>query len=88
MGANAEELILYVEKVGLTPLQTIVCATRNNAIVMGLQDQIGTLEAGKQADLLVVKGDPLQDIRVLRDKANIETIYQAGKPAPRMNFGA
>jgi len=86
MGANANELILYVEKVGLTPMQTIVCATRNNAIVMGLQDQIGTLEAGKQADLLVVKGDPLKDIRVLRDKANIEMIYQAGKPAPRMNF--
>ena len=67
-------------------MQAIVCATRNNAIVLGLQDQIGTLEAGKQADLLVVDGDPLADIAVLRQREKILTVFKGGKAMPRMAF--
>jgi imidazolonepropionase-like amidohydrolase len=84
MGANAIELEIYVDKVGLSPMDAIVCATRNNAQVMGLEKELGTLEAGKLADLLVVDGDPLEDIGVLRDKAKIETVLKAGKPVPRL----
>ena len=86
MGANADELVNYVHKVGLSPMEAIVCATRNNAMVLGLQDEIGTLEAGKQADLIVVDGDPLADISVLRDRDRILEVYKAGKPVPRMPF--
>jgi imidazolonepropionase-like amidohydrolase len=86
MGANADELVNYVNKVGLSPMEAIVCATRNNAMVLGLQDEIGTLEVGKQADLIVVDGDPLADISVLRDRDQILEIYKGGKAVPRMPF--
>ena len=77
---------MYVNKVGLSPMEAIVCATRNNAIVLGLQDEIGTLEAGKQADLIVVDGDPLADISVLRDRKKILAVYKGGRAVPRMPF--
>jgi imidazolonepropionase-like amidohydrolase len=59
-GENAIELVLMVEA-GLTPMQSIVASTNNAARALGLQDEIGTIEAGKCADLLVVDGDPLAD---------------------------
>jgi imidazolonepropionase-like amidohydrolase len=84
MGANAVELELYVERAGLTPMETLVCATRNNAEVLGLGDKLGTLEAGKWADILVVQGDPSQDISILRNKKNILSIYKGGTMVPRL----
>jgi imidazolonepropionase-like amidohydrolase len=84
MGANAIELEIYVDRVGLSPMEAIVCATGNNARVLGLEDELGTLEAGKLADLLVVDGDPLEDIGVLRDKGNLITVLKAGQPVPRL----
>jgi imidazolonepropionase-like amidohydrolase len=83
-GENAVELDIYVNKIGLSAMETIVCATRNNARILGLEKELGTLEAGKQADLLVVDGDPLADITVLRDKARILTVLKAGQPVPRL----
>jgi imidazolonepropionase-like amidohydrolase len=50
---------------GLTPMQLIVAATHGGAVVCGLEDQLGTIEPGKLADLLVMDGDPLVDIRAL-----------------------
>jgi imidazolonepropionase-like amidohydrolase len=85
MGENAVELEMYVNRAGLTPMETIVCATRNNAEVLDMTDQIGTLEPGKLADLIVVDGDPLQDICVLRERKNILMIYKEGKKVPRLN---
>lgn len=84
MGTNAAELEIYVNKVGLSPMDTIVCATKNNAQVLGLERELGTLEVGKLADLLVVSGNPLDDISILRDKAKIDTVLKAGKPIPRL----
>ena len=54
--------------------------------MLGLQDQIGTLEVAKQADLIVVDGDPLADISVLRDREKILAVYKGGKAAPRLPF--
>jgi len=65
----------------------IVCATRNSAQVLGLEKELGTLEAGKLADLLVVNGNPLEDIGLLRDKARIDTVLKAGKQVPRLPLG-
>jgi imidazolonepropionase-like amidohydrolase len=86
MGANAAELEMYVKKVGLSPMEAIVCATRNNAVVLGLQDEIGTVEPDKQADLLVVDGDPLSDISVLRDRTKILTVFKGGQAVQRLPF--
>jgi len=59
------ELSLFVE-IGMTPMQALVSATKLGAEVLGMSDQVGTIEPGKYADLLVVAGDPLGDINNLR----------------------
>jgi imidazolonepropionase-like amidohydrolase len=63
-GRNAQELISLVNR-GLTPLDAIRAATLNGAELIGWQDSVGAIEAGRYADLIAVQGDPLQDIAVL-----------------------
>lgn len=64
-GRNADEFELMVQH-GMSPMEAIVAATVNAADLLGLADEIGTLEAGKAADLIALDGDPLQDVRVLK----------------------
>ena len=66
LGMPMTEIGLMLEA-DMTPMQIIVAATNNGAHVCGLDDQIGTLEAGKVADILVVAGDPLEDLQALTD---------------------
>lgn len=86
MGDNAIELELQV-KAGRAPMDVIVSATKFNAEALGLGDNLGTIESGKLADLIVVNGDPLSDITVLRDKANIVRVFKGGIQIPRLNVG-
>jgi cytosine/adenosine deaminase-related metal-dependent hydrolase len=72
-----------VELLGMKPIDVIRSATSLNAKVFGWQNEVGTLEAGLQADLLVVDGDPLQDIRVWSDPSRID-VYQAGRRIERV----
>jgi imidazolonepropionase-like amidohydrolase len=67
-GRNADEFELMVAH-GMTPAQAIVAATRNAADLLGLGDRVGSLEPGKQADLVAVRGNPLQDVTVLKQVA-------------------
>jgi len=62
-GINAREMRLLV-KAGMTPIAALKCATSVNAELLGLDNQIGTLEAGKRADLIALPGDPSEDIGV------------------------
>ncbi len=64
-GDNAAELALLVD-VGLSPAEALLAATRVAAEAIGLADQLGTLEPGKAADILIVDGNPLDDVTVLR----------------------
>lgn len=73
-GENLRELTLMVEG-GMTPMQAIVATTRSAAELMGLDDELGTLEPGKRADLVVVGGDPLE-VGSLPER--IEAVYQDG----------
>jgi imidazolonepropionase-like amidohydrolase len=66
-GPYADELAYYVEVVGIPALEVLTWVTRNGAEVLGRGDDLRTVEAGKLADLLVVDGDPVVDINVLRD---------------------
>jgi imidazolonepropionase-like amidohydrolase len=77
-GDNAIELVLMVEA-GLSPMQSIVASTSDAARAVGLQDEIGTIEVGKCADLLIVDGDPLADISVLTKKERIRMVMQSGR---------
>jgi imidazolonepropionase-like amidohydrolase len=73
-GRNAQELISLV-RLGMPPLQVIRAATVNGAELMGLQESVGTLEAGRYADLVAVHGDPLADITVL---AHVDVVMKGG----------
>jgi imidazolonepropionase-like amidohydrolase len=57
--------IEQMQAAGMTPMQIIVAATKHGAHVYNLAEKLGTLEVGKVADVLVVDGDPLQDIQAL-----------------------
>jgi imidazolonepropionase-like amidohydrolase len=67
-GTNGREFGLMV-KFGMTPMQAIVAGTSNGATLLGLESEIGTIAAGKQADLVAVRGDPLQNIQILENVA-------------------
>jgi len=71
---DQREIELLVEA-GLTPLQAIQVGTQNGAVYMGQQDRIGTLAPGKQADLVLIKGDPSKNIE---DIENVETVFKSG----------
>ncbi len=77
-GDYAKELTFFVNYVGFTPLQTITCATRTGAEIMGRAHDFGTVEVGKLADLLVVDGDVLKDISLLEDRARFLAVMQGG----------
>ncbi len=90
-GHNAEEIIWRVQN-GQKPMDAIVVATSANAKAIRLEDQIGAIAPGMEADIIAVKGDPLTDIRALRDVLfvmkggrvykNIADSNRAGTDAP------
>ncbi len=67
-GDNAREFALMVEG-GMPPMEAIRSATRVGAELLGIEDEVGTLEAGKLADLVAVAGDPLADVSALESVA-------------------
>jgi imidazolonepropionase-like amidohydrolase len=77
-GGNARELELLV-KGGMKAMEAIVAATGVGSEVLDMAGDIGTLEPGKYADLLIVDGDPLADIRVLQDRGRITHVLKGGK---------
>jgi imidazolonepropionase-like amidohydrolase len=78
-GEYARDLQTFVELIGLTPMQTLVAATKWGSELLRMEGQIGTLEAGKLADLLLVDGNPLQDIRILQDRNRLALVMQGGR---------
>jgi imidazolonepropionase-like amidohydrolase len=78
-GSNAREIELLV-RVGFTPMEALCAATSVAARALRRQDRIGSIEAGKAADLLLFDGDPLTDITQLQDPARIALVIKAGKP--------
>ena len=68
--------VMSLHSAGLTRIEAIHAGTRSPAMALGISDTIGTVEAGKEADLLVVNGDPTQDLECLRD---VVAVFKAGK---------
>jgi imidazolonepropionase-like amidohydrolase len=63
----------------LGPMEAILSATKMNSKLMEMENQVGTVEEGKYADLLLVDGDPLEDIKVFQDRDKLVMIMQQGK---------
>jgi imidazolonepropionase-like amidohydrolase len=77
-GRNGQELRRMVD-LGLAPLQAIQAATSSASSLLGLEREIGSIETGKLADLILVDGNPLEDIALLEDPDRIMTVIQQGK---------
>lgn len=79
LGTNAFELELLVKYCGFKPMDAIVSATFNGAKACCLEDKIGSIEEGKLADIIIVDGDPLKDIKILRNLDRIKMVIKEGK---------
>jgi imidazolonepropionase-like amidohydrolase len=77
-GQNLQELKLLVDA-GFTPTESLIAATKTAAEVIGMNNDLGMLETGRLADLVVCDGDPTKDVSLLTDPANIKMIYLAGR---------
>lgn len=76
---HGRELELFVTELGLSELEAISSATRHGAWAMRMEDDLGTIEAGKLADLLVVDGDPTADITILNDPGHLVEVISRGE---------
>ncbi len=82
-GQNAKEFELLVTVGGMTPMQAIEAGTINAATLLGMEHDVGSLEAGKYADVVAVRGDPLGDITVLQHPAFVMKggeVYRSPNP--------
>jgi imidazolonepropionase-like amidohydrolase len=78
VGENLVELRFMVDWLGMSPMQALEAATSRAAECIG-RDDVGLIEPGRYADLLVVEGDPLADIRILEERARLKLVMQGGR---------
>ena len=77
-GTYAKDLEYFVDLFDMRPAEALLCATRNGGVAMDPSGSLGTLEAGTAADVVMVDGDPLEDIRVLQDHTKL-TVVKGGQ---------
>ena len=77
-GTYARDLLLFVDVLGFTPMETLVAATRLGGEIMGRPDELGQVKPGYLADLLLVDGDPLADIKRLQSQDALLVIMKDG----------
>lgn len=78
-GGEAMNIKLLVDLIGLSPYQALKAATIVNAEILGLKDKTGSIEIGKWADIIVVDGNPDEDINVINEPAKIRLVMKDGK---------
>ena len=78
-GTYAKDLEYFVGYFGLSPTEAMLCATRDGGATADPSGMVGTLEAGKIADMVVVDGDPIADIRVLQEHDRISAVVKNGR---------
>ena len=86
-GTNAKDLEIFVDMLGFSPMEAIIAATKLGGQIMMRGDELGMIKPGYLADMLLVDGDPIANIRVLQDKARLIAIMKDGQfhKAPKMN---
>jgi imidazolonepropionase-like amidohydrolase len=77
-GENAQELERMVA-LGMTPMEAILASTSSSARLLGMQDSVGTIERGKQADLILIDGNPLRKIALLRNRSRLVGVMKGGR---------
>ncbi len=77
-GTNLRELGLMCD-IGMSPMEALVATTKVAAECLGWEDRVGTIEAGKLADIVITRTDPLADIRSLEDTSNIALVMKGGE---------
>lgn len=78
VGRNLRDLELFVTWFGLTPAETLRAATQYGGQVMGMAGELGLIREGYLADLVLVDGDPLEDIRIMQDRDRLVAIVKGG----------
>jgi imidazolonepropionase-like amidohydrolase len=73
------ELEVFVKYLGLTPLEAIRCATKDGALALRMKDKVGSIEAGRLADLLLIDGDPSKDVTVIGRRDKLRMVMKGGK---------
>jgi imidazolonepropionase-like amidohydrolase len=76
---HAREMEVFVNELGLSPSEAITCATKNNAIAMRMEGELGVVSEGYRADLLVIDGDPSSDVTVLQDRSRLCDVISRGQ---------
>lgn len=77
-GRNAKDLEYFVELIGMTPMEALLSATRLGGEIMGRPHELGMIREGYLADLILVKGDPLRDVRILQSRDCILAVMKDG----------
>ena len=86
-GTNARDIQTFVEMLGFTPMEAIQAATKYGGHIMNMETELGMIKEGWLADLILVDGDPLADVRILQDQKRLLAIMKDGRfhKAPRIN---
>ena len=82
-GIDGMEFVL-LNQAGMTPMETIIAATKTGSELIMREDELGTLEPGKLADITICEGNPLEDISILADVNNIKLVLLDGKPVKQI----
>src|SRR5690606_24518868 len=78
-GTNAKDLQYFTEMIGITPMDALLSATREGGKIMLMGDELGQIKENYLADILLIDGNPLEDIRVLQDKEKIVAVMKDGE---------
>ena len=78
VGTDARDIAHFVDLLGFTPMDAIIAATKFGGEIMGMGDRLGQVKAGYLADLLLVDGDPLEDVTILQDRSRIQGVMKNG----------
>jgi imidazolonepropionase-like amidohydrolase len=76
---HASEMEILTKYGGYTTMEAIVAMTKNNALTIGLENDLGVIQPGKLADLLILNANPLEDIRILQDSRYLTSIIKDGE---------
>ncbi|MBM4227974.1 MAG: amidohydrolase family protein [Gammaproteobacteria bacterium] len=77
-GRNARDLEYFVDLIGMSSMEALLSATRLGGEIMGQPDKLGQIRAGYLADLILVDGDPLREVRILQDRSRILAVMKGG----------